>query len=125
MIPKLREARNEKGLSQKEVAKRINLTQQTYSDYETGRTNPDIETLIEIANILETSVDYILGRSDDFGNITIKEKSPSKITSEEQALLDDFRSLPRRNAPRQLNTYVTSPTNEVLKINTLKGDHYV
>lgn len=95
MIQKLRETRTDKGLNQKEVAQRINLTQQTYSDYETGRTNPDIETLIKIADILEVSTDYLLGRSDDFGNITIKEKSSSVLTTEEQKLLNDFRSLPK------------------------------
>lgn len=95
MIQNLKEARNEKGLSQKDVAKYINLTQQTYSDYETGRTNPDIETLIKIADLLNISVDYLLGRSDDFGAISIKKSSPA-MTAEEQALLNDFRSLPRQ-----------------------------
>ena len=96
MIPKLKETRLERKISQKEIAKKINLTQQTYSDYETGRTNPDIETLIKIANILECSVDYLIGREDDFGNIVIKEKSPAPaLTQAEQDLLDDFRSVPR------------------------------
>ena len=96
MIPKLKETRLEKKFSQKDLAKQINLTQQTYSDYETGRTNPDVETLIKIANILECSVDYLIGREDDFGNVVIKEKSPAQaLTQAEQDLLKDFRSVPR------------------------------
>ena len=99
MIPKLKDIRLEKKISQKELAKQINSTQQTYSDYETGRTNPDIETLIKIANILECSVDYLIGREDDFGNVIIKEKGPAPIlTQKEQDLLNAFRSLP---APEQ------------------------
>ena len=96
MIQRLKDARLEKGLSQKVFAQKLNITQQTYSDYETGRTNPDIEMLKNIADILETSLDYLLGRSDDFGNINIQQKSPApSLSQEEQDLLNDFRSLPR------------------------------
>ena len=106
MIYRLKEIRLEKGFNQKEIAKKINLTQQTYSDYETGRTNPDIDTLIKIADILETTVDYLLGRSDDFGNVTVQQKSPaSELTPAEQELLDNFRSLPRAEQA-QANEYV-------------------
>ena len=93
MIARLKEARNEKGLSQKDLAKKINLTQQTYSDYETGRTNPDIDTLTKIADILEISVDFLLGRSDDLGTISVKNENPVQLTADGKELLDIFNAL--------------------------------
>lgn len=94
MIARLKELRNEKGLTQKEIAEYLNITQQTYSDYETGRTNPDIDTLILISVILETSIDYLLGREDDFGNITITTAPAAlRLSEREQNLLDVYRKL--------------------------------
>ncbi len=93
MIKRLKECRIEKQLNQKEVAKKLNITQQTYSDYETGRTNPDIDSLIKIANILGVTADYLLGREDDFGNITIKNSPAEKLSAEDKELLEYFHSL--------------------------------
>lgn len=93
MINRLKERRLEKGFTQKEIAAKLNLTQQTYSDYETGRTDPDIETLILIGDILETTIDYLLGREDDFGNVTVQGIAPS-FTNEELEIMHIFRKLP-------------------------------
>lgn len=93
MITRLKEVRNEKGLNQKKIAACLNITQQTYSDYETGRTNPDIDTLILISDILETSIDYLLGREDDLGNITIKTEKPAPLPQDEQELLSIYQAL--------------------------------
>ena len=92
MINQLKELRLEKKLTQKEIAIKLNITQQTYSDYETGRTDPDIETLILIGDILETRIDYLLGREDDFGNVHVQGTAP-QLTAAERKLLEDFRSL--------------------------------
>ena len=105
MIKRLKECRNEKGLNQKEIAKQLNITQQTYIDYETGRTNPDIDSLIKIANILEVTTDYLLGRSDDFGNVNVTQKNSPELSSEEKQLLDNFRSLPKQEKA-QASEYV-------------------
>ena len=94
MINRLKEIRLEKKLTQKEIAIKLNITQQTYSDYETGRTDPDIETLILIGDILETRIDYLLGRVDDFGNVHVQGTAP-QLTADENELLDIFRSLRR------------------------------
>lgn len=93
MITRLKELRNEKGLNQKTIAACLNITQQTYSDYETGRTNPDINTLISISNILETSIDYLLGREDDFGNVVIHTEKPAPLPQDEQELLSIYQAL--------------------------------
>ena len=92
MIKRLKELRTEKRLTQNALAQKLNVTQQTYSDYETGKTNPNVETLIALADILECSIDYLVGRADDFGSISVKHQAVAFSTDEAQ-LLQSFRML--------------------------------
>ena len=52
---------NEKGLSQGELAIRLNVVRQTVSKWEKGVSVPDAETLIKLADLLDTSVNDLLG----------------------------------------------------------------
>ena len=88
----LKIARLEAGFTQKHIATLLNISQQTYSDYENGRTEPDFETLKNIADILKTSVDYLLGRSDDLGNVTVQSSAPP-LPADELELLTLYRSM--------------------------------
>lgn len=63
---RLKELRVMEKKSQTEMAKKLGLTQGTYSNYENGTTDPTIEKLIEIADKLNISIDYLVGR--DYGN---------------------------------------------------------
>ena len=66
MFPqRLRAARKAKGLTQEELAKKIHTKKATISNYENGYSSPNNETLSLLADILMTSVDYLLGRTDD------------------------------------------------------------
>ena len=86
---RLYELRTEKGLSQREMAKQLNISQGTYNNWENSNTQPSIEQLINLADFFHVSVDYLIGHSDDFGNI-----SPSEQLSKEQtALLKLFDNL--------------------------------
>lgn len=62
---RLKELRNNKGLSQKELTDRLKLNRSTYARYETSTTQPDFETLKKLADFYDVSVDYILGRTDN------------------------------------------------------------
>ncbi|MGG0665529.1 helix-turn-helix transcriptional regulator [Viridibacillus arvi] len=62
--PRLKALRNEKNLTQKELADKINVSNVSISGYESGNRTPDTETLQVIADFFETSTDYLLGRSD-------------------------------------------------------------
>ena len=57
---KLKEIRIKSGRTQQEVAKEVNLTQNTYSNYENEKTEPDIKTLIKLADYFHTTIDCIL-----------------------------------------------------------------
>lgn len=56
--------REDYGLTQEELAKKLNLTQSTIAYYENGRKMPTLENAILLANIFDTSLDYLFGRSN-------------------------------------------------------------
>lgn len=61
----LKEIRKQKGLTQTEVAKKLNISQQTYSDYENKKTEPDINKLIELSKLFNISLDKLLKENKD------------------------------------------------------------
>lgn len=58
---KLTQARKDIGLSQREVACLLDISKSTIASYETGRTQPDIETLGQLADLYEVSTDWLIG----------------------------------------------------------------
>ena len=56
----LKELRLEKGLSQRELGRVLNVCNQTVSFWETGSREPDLDTLLAIAHYFEVSVDNLL-----------------------------------------------------------------
>lgn len=63
---RLRAARNHAGLSQKELALRLYISQQAYARYEAGSSSPNPDTLSKIADELNVPVDFLLGRETVF-----------------------------------------------------------
>lgn len=64
---RLLELRTERGLSQRAMAKILNISQGTYNNWENSNTQPSIEQLIDLARFFGVSVDYLIGYSDEFG----------------------------------------------------------
>lgn len=56
--------RKKAGLTLKQLGKAVDKAESTISQYESGRREPDNETLLRIADVLGCSVDYLLGRED-------------------------------------------------------------
>lgn len=56
----IRTLRERRGLTQEELAQALFVTRQTVSNYETGKSRPDIDMLISIAQVLETDVNQVL-----------------------------------------------------------------
>ena len=58
---KLRELREQKGVTQKEVATAVGCTPTVYSRYERGEREPDLATLCSLADYFEVSTDTLIG----------------------------------------------------------------
>ncbi|MBE6830633.1 MAG: helix-turn-helix transcriptional regulator [Ruminococcaceae bacterium] len=65
MYRRIRELRTDHDLSQTEFAQILGMSQTGYSKYETGENDIPTEILIAIANYHRTSVDYLLGLTDE------------------------------------------------------------
>lgn len=61
---KLKLERLKKELDITNISTHLNISKDAYRKYEQGNREPDLDTLVKIANYLETSIDYLLGRFD-------------------------------------------------------------
>lgn len=64
-IARLREIREDRDLLQKDVAKELGIKQQQYSEYEIGKRLIPIDKLANLAIFYNTSVDYLIGMTDE------------------------------------------------------------
>lgn len=62
---RIRNLRIDRNLTQEDIAKNLNLKQNTYSQYEIGVLRYPIEVLIKLASFYDTSVDYLLELTDN------------------------------------------------------------
>ncbi|MDL2301877.1 helix-turn-helix domain-containing protein [Lachnospiraceae bacterium OttesenSCG-928-D06] len=80
----LKELRKQAGLSQQALAEHFNLTQQSIYKYENGLAEPDIDTLKSFSHFFCTSIDYLVGATDD---ISIRDLFNALNPSEEEIQL--------------------------------------
>ncbi|WP_337970273.1 helix-turn-helix domain-containing protein [Virgibacillus salexigens] len=80
----LRSLRKEKGLTAEEVALRVNIGRSTYAGYEKERRKPPINVLVKLAKFHNTSIEYILGLSNN--KHSIKDQSDLSIYLSNQCL---------------------------------------
>lgn len=62
---RIKDLREDKDLLQKDVANFLNISQTNYSKYELGKINIPINTLKKLALFFDTSIDYLLGLTDE------------------------------------------------------------
>lgn len=63
-FPRLQDMRLEQNLSQRQLGEILHISQRTYSHYEFGSRHVPLEMLKRIADYYDTSVDYLVGRTD-------------------------------------------------------------
>ncbi len=56
----IKELRKKKNMTQDELAEKLNVTRQAVSNWENGKTQPDVETLTQLAEVFEVSVERII-----------------------------------------------------------------
>lgn len=92
---RIKDLRKERNITQSDLAKILNVTQDSISLWEKNKRVPDTQYIIQLADYFEVSTDYLLGRSDDFGNVTVTTASSSAaLTPDEQEILETYRNLP-------------------------------
>lgn len=93
---RLYELRKQRGLSQEELASRLNVTRQTVSKWEVGDSTPDMEKLTLISDLFDISLDeLVLGRKPEPASAPASEtpaKAPEILSAlEEKVLTEDNR----------------------------------
>lgn len=85
---RLKELRKQAHLTQVELASKLGIVQSSYADWERGKKKPTQENLVKIAQILNVSVDYLVGnseeRTDELDNIELLFRMNSKGLTEEE-----------------------------------------
>lgn len=85
----IRELRIALGWSQVDLAKKLNITKQTISNWENDNIQPSIEMLVRLADLFSVTTDYLLGReTDDRINVG---GLPEQVVAHIRLLIDDFR----------------------------------
>ncbi len=123
---RIKELRVEQGLTQRELADKIDSTSKSIWAYENKIAVPPLEVLIKLANVFSCSIDYLAGRSDDFGNITVYQNTDNlnALSADEQRLIDTLRKNPPYNTTDWLALYAELPLYMQEKIFAeLKGMH--
>ena len=65
MYQRIRDLREDRDMNQTQIAKLLNMSQTGYSKYETGENDIPTSVLIKLARFYNTSIDYLLGETDD------------------------------------------------------------
>ena len=88
---RIKELRKEFGLSQVDLASRLEVTKQTISNWENENIQPSIDMLVDLANVFNVTTDYLLGL-DDVPRLSI-EGLPLSFAAHLAQIIEDFRQL--------------------------------
>lgn len=85
---RLKELRKQAHLTQVELASKLGIVQSSYADWERGKKKPTQDNLVKIAQVLNVSVDYLVGnseeRTDELDNIELLFRMNSNGLTEEE-----------------------------------------
>lgn len=94
---RIRELRKEKKMSQRELAEKLNVSQQTIGAWETERIVPGADTLGTIANYFDVTSDYLLGRSEqrkeNNEDFTVEQALNSVMSFDGKPMTDNDRNI--------------------------------
>ena len=96
----LKEARIKKNMSQKDVADIIGVAKSTYSLYESGNREPNVQTIKKISDALNVSADELLGLNDQPATIAAH-KDGDNFTPDELAKIEEYKKLLLAARPKE------------------------
>lgn len=85
MINRIKDLREDRDMRQIDLANAVGIDQRTLSNYETGKTKPDSDSLIKLADFFNVSIDYLVGRTN---TDTFRSPERSKLIEYLKAQLD-------------------------------------
>lgn len=97
---RLKEVRIAKGLTQPKLAELVQSTDRNISNYETGYSLPSVPVLLNLSIALSTSVDYLLGLSNN----------PSIINADDHLTSADYRLIEQLKSDKEIYNYLTKDT---------------
>lgn len=109
----LKSARQAKSISQKDIAKQLFITQQAYAKYETGVSSPNPEMLLKIAEILQVSADFLLGRGETAESKNNIATPGAIITDGEMTVITAYRKHPEMHDAVHRLLGIDKPEDEV------------
>lgn len=107
---RLRLLRRQHGWTQLQIADLLGIKRSTYAYYETRTSEPDMETLLKLADLFHTSIDFLIGNHDQTAPTGARyfsakdPETPLFLTEEEERLLSLFRALDENGRHHLLNT---------------------
>ncbi len=90
---RLRTLRKKHGMTQGDVAQRLNMHRTTYTKYETDKTHVDQVYLVALAELFQVSVDYLLGKEGETISLLSEGELPLTVSPQEAEMLALFRRL--------------------------------
>lgn len=87
---RLKELRINSNLSQRDLEKKISFNQSSIEKWENHKNEPSMTALIELANIFNCSIDYLVGREGEEGIIVV---SGNELSKDEEHLIEILRQL--------------------------------
>ena len=78
MYPRVRNLREDRNINQDKIAKLLNINQTTYSRYESGVLDIPSLSLIKLAQFYQTSIDYLVGLTDEVEPYKMSESEVKK-----------------------------------------------
>lgn len=103
MGSRIRERREAKGLTQDDIVNIVGVGKTTISAYENGKVDISISRLVDLANVLETTVSYLIGETDDPRPKEKKQYSDQDVLNTMAMLGSDFTSAIITLAANKLN----------------------
>lgn len=86
---RIKKLRDEKNISQIDLAEYLGISQQALSKWENNKTEPDNDSLIKIAQYFNVSTDYLLGNSESRNNLQPYESELEKVLFSKAKELSD------------------------------------
>lgn len=117
-MTRIKELRRQRGVTQEKMAALIGITRGAYANIENGKREPDIKTMITLADYFDVSLDCLMGRAE--------KKGPAPVAESESAYSPEYKFLSPVNkeiADRLIADLVKSqPSTPTVKLYSAASD---